>query len=73
MEHLSVEVLAEATITVLVEATMTVLLEATTTVLGQLPGGKTPPPPNPEANHKDNSSKINYALDEVINHHIFTG
>ena len=45
MEHLSVEVLAEATITVLVEATMTVLLEATTTVLGQLPRGKSPPPP----------------------------
>ena len=44
MEHLSVEVLAEATITVLVEATMTVLLEATTTVLGQLPRGKSPPP-----------------------------
>ena len=43
MEHLSVEVLAEATITVLVEATMTVLLEATTTVLGQLPRGKSPP------------------------------
>ena len=45
MEHLSVEVLAEATITVLVEATMTVLLEATTTVLGQLPRGKSPPQP----------------------------
>ena len=44
MEHLSVEVLAEATITVLVEATMTVLLEATTTVLGQLPRGKSPFP-----------------------------
>ena len=49
MEHLSVEVLAEATITVLVEATMTVLLEATTTVLGQLPRGKTPPPPKPRS------------------------
>ena len=49
MEHLSVEVLAEATITVLVEATMTVLLEATTTVLGQLPGGKSPPPPKPRS------------------------
>ena len=48
MEHLSVEVLAEATITVLVEATMTVLLEATTTVLGQLPGGKSPPPQTPK-------------------------
>ena len=44
MEHLSVEVLAEAAITVLVEATTTVLLEATTTVLGQLPRGKSPPP-----------------------------
>ena len=53
MEHLSVEVLAEAAITVLVEATTTVLLEATTAVLGQLPRGKSPPP-NPEANHKDN-------------------
>ena len=45
MEHLSVEVLAEAAITVLVEATTTVLLEATTTVLGQLPRGKSPPQP----------------------------
>ena len=48
MEHLSVEVLAEATITVLVEATMTVLLEATTTVLGQLPEENPPPPQTPK-------------------------
>ena len=48
MEHLSVEVLAEAAITVLVEATTTVLLEATTTVLGQLPRGKSPPPQTPK-------------------------